>query len=290
MKKVIFTIMVFASVGVLWWYLDASRTPQVKKTETKEEAKPDGDFEQKVMAFTIDGRSPKGVKQWHLEGVSADIIGEDIHLNDLQAVAYGDDVTVNLTSDKGIYNKGKGEVELIGNVKVSSSDGSTLETENATWSQNTKNISSDVMVRVEGDGMVAIGKGAVANSDEKVASLLKDVKVAIEPDTKVKCDGPLTVRYDDSTAVFENNVIVKDKDGNLFADKLTVYFDKDNKKLAKVVAEDNVKVKRGNSYSISEKAVYTETTKTAQLLGRPRIIIAPAELMKLQELEQWNGE
>lgn len=290
MKKFFLVIMVFASVGLLWWYMDHSKVPKVKKTETKKQQTPEAELEQKVMAFTLDGRSPKGAKQWHLEGVSADIIGEDIHLNELKAVAYGDDVTVNLSSDKGIYKKEKGEVELIGSVKVVSSNGGTLETESATWSQNTKNISSDEFVTVTGEGMVAVGKGAVANADEKVASLLTDVKVSIEPDTRVKCDGPLTVSYDDNTAVFENNVIVKDKDGNLFSDKLTVYFDKEKKKLAKVVAEDNVKVKRGNSYSVSEKAVYTETTKTAELLGRPRIIIAPEEISRLQELEDWNGK
>ena len=289
MRKIILSIIVFSALGLLWWYLDSTREP-VERTKNAEEAKPQAELEQKVMSFTIDGRSAKGMKQWKLEGVSADIIGEDIHLNDLKAVAFGDDVEINLTSDRGIYRKKKGEVELIGNVKVVSSDGSTLETETAVWSQTTKNITSQDMVKVSGNGMVAIGLGATANSDDKVASLLKDVKVAIEPNTKVRCDGSLTVGYDDATAIFLDNVVVKDKDGNLFADKLTVYFDKEKQQLAKVVAEGNVKVKKGNSYSVSEKAVYTETTKTAQLLGRPRIIIAPEEITELQDLEQWNGE
>jgi len=130
--------------------------------------------------------------------------------------------------------------------------------------------------------MVARGKGGMANSDERTAFLKEDVTVTIEPDTRVDCAGSLEVRYNDNIAIFMDDVKVKDKDGNLFADKLTVEFDPDTKKLAKVIAEGNVKVKRGKSYTISEKAVYTESTKSARLEGRPRIIIDPTELSKLE--------
>jgi lipopolysaccharide assembly outer membrane protein LptD (OstA) len=75
--------------------------------------------------------------------------------------------------------------------------------------------------------------------------------------------------------------MVEDKDGRLYADMLTVNFDPDTRKLTEVVAEGNVKVKKGNSYTISEKAVYTESTKSAKLLGRPRVVIDPAEVDKL---------
>lgn len=238
-------------------------------------------LEHQVMTFSIDGRSPKGVKQWHLDGESAEIVNDDIHLKNLKAVAYGEEATVNLTSDSGIYRKEKGEVELIGNVFVTSDKDFTLRTDKARWSQNTKKITTKSPVQIDREGMRATGTGGMANSEEKYARLDKDVKVNIEPDTVVKSSGPLEVKYSDNIAVFHDDVMVEDKDGRLFADMLTVEFDTETQQLARVIAEGHVKVKRGRSYTMSEKAIYTDSTKSAKLLGRPRLIIDPGELSKL---------
>ncbi|MBU1084707.1 MAG: LPS export ABC transporter periplasmic protein LptC [Candidatus Omnitrophota bacterium] len=240
------------------------------------------DLEQRVLTFSIDGRSPKGARQWHLEGKSAEIVGDDIHLNDLGAVAYGDSTVVILTSDKGIFNRERGEVELMGNVKVDSDDGLTLTTEKAKWSQNTKEISTDAAVHISRDGLIALGKGGMANSDRMYAVLEKDVIVRMKPDTKVTCDGPLEIDYNGHVAVFKNNVKVEDKDGKLFSDTLTVEFDPETEKFKRVIAEGNVKTKKGLSYTISDTAIYTESTKSAKLLGRPRIIIDPQEIEQLE--------
>jgi LPS export ABC transporter protein LptC len=282
MKKIIIILaLLLAGAGVVKAYksVDGVSAPNAGLKDTGQTA--GESLEQKVLTFSIDGRSPKGVKQWHLEGNSAEILGEQIHLNDLTAVAYGDDVTVNLTSDRGIYRKEEGEVELIGDVHVTSDDGLKLATEQAIWSQHTKEIETDSMVFIEKDGMKAEGKGGSADSENKIARLNSDVRVSIEPDTLVNCDGALIVDSSDNTAVFHDNVMVEDKDGRLYADMLTVNFDPDTRKLTEVVAEGNVKVKKGNSYTISEKAVYTESTKSAKLLGRPRVVIDPAEVDKL---------
>ena len=282
MRSKILVVMLVVAVAVTLWSWREVNSIKASLDEILAEKEQGKELEQKVLSFVIDGRSPGGVRQWHLEGNSAEIIGDDIHLNDLKAVAYGEDATVNLTSDKGIYSKEKGEVELIGNVDVVSDAGFTLATERAKWSQTTKEISTDVEVYITGEGMTATGKGGMANSDEKRAMLREDVLVTMEPSTRVNCDGPLEVSYQDSTAVFYKNVRVKDKDGKMFADKLTVNINPDTKKLAQVVAEGNVKVKRGKSYTISEKAIYTESTKHAELIGRPRVIIDPAQLAELE--------
>lgn len=287
MKRKIFIVCLCLGLVTALVFKNSAQKPHSKSTNTKTSEKmTDGvELEQKVLTFSIDGRSPKGVQQWHLEGVSAEIIGEDIHLNDLSAIAYSDDATINLTSDKGIYYKEKGFVELLGNVEVMSDDGLSLKTEKAKWSQHSKEISTDVLIQIEKDGMKAIGTGGMANSDEKKARLNKDVTVSIEPNTIVYCDGSLDINSIDNIAVFHDNVRVEDKDGKLFADKLTVNFDPDTKNISEVIAEGNVKVKKGKSYTISEKAIYTESTKSAKLLGRPRIIIDPEEI---QQMESFN--
>ena len=283
MKRIIWiSLLIIAIVagGVLWVRSSGQEKKQAEAVvQTPELA-------QEVSTFSIDGRSPKGVRQWHLDGKSAEIIGDDIHLNDLKAIAYGDDSTVNLSSKSGIYRKEKGEVELVGDVYVVSDEGFTLRTEKAQWSQNTKEISTEEVVHITSEGMKAVGTGGMANSDEKRARLNKDVTVTIEPNTIVNCDGALEVYYNDNMATFYDNVRVKDKDGNLFADRLTVEFDPESKELDRVVAEGNVKVKKGKSYTVSEMAIYTDSTKSAQLLVKPRIIIDPDEIADLDNISK----
>ena len=283
MKRIIWVSVIIVAIvlgGV--FFVRSSNKEQKKFVQMAQKA----ELEQEVSTFSIDGRSSKGVRQWHLDGKSAEIIGEDIHLHDLKAVAYGDDSTVRLSSKSGIYRKEKGEVELVGDVDVVSDEGFTLKTEKAFWSQNTKEISTDQVVHITSEGMKAVGTGGMANSDEKRARLNKDVTVTMEPFTTVDCDGPLEIFYNDNMATFYNNVVVKDKDGILFSDRLTVEFNPDTKQLDRVVAEGNVTVKKGKSYTVSEMAIYTDSTKSAQLLGNPRIIIDPEEVATLEEISK----
>lgn len=288
-KKIFFTIVMVLIVAAIWSHNARKDNKTVVSARQAKEKEGIKDVDQKLLSFSIDGRSPKGMKQWHLEGNSAEIIDEAIHLNELKAIAYGDETVINLTSDEGIYNKSMGEVELIGNVYVVSDNGITLETEIAKWSQNTKEIYTDSIVHINSKGMKATGKGGMANSEEKTAMLKKDVTVTMEPSTRVDCDGSLDVSYGDNIAIFHDNVRVVDKDGNLFADKLTVEFDPETKELDRVIAEGNVKVKKGNSYTMSEKAIYTKSTKSAKLLGRPRIIIDPAEVSALDKMSKMGN-
>ena len=287
--KVMKKLIVLLIIAVCAWYVYENKEDFFSAEETARKSQKDDnaspELEQKVVSFSIDGRSSRGVQQWHLEGESAEIIEEKIHLNNLTAIAYSEDNVINLKSDRGIYSRDDGVVELMGNVEVLSEDGVTLTTESAKWSQATKEISTDTLVTIQKEGLKAIGIGGMANSDKNIAILKKDVVVILDPDTKVNCDGALEVRYDDNVAIFHDNVRVEDKDGKLFADKLIVDFDPESQKLAKVTAEGNVKVKKGNSYTLSERAIYTESTKSAKLEGRPRIIIDPDELSNFEEME-----
>ncbi|MFH1798532.1 MAG: LPS export ABC transporter periplasmic protein LptC [Candidatus Omnitrophota bacterium] len=290
-KKIVWLITCVALVAGLWlWKPWQAKSAGVDESLSSSNAERSEEFEQEVLSFVIDGRSANGVNEWHLEGESAEIVDEIIYLNHLKAVVYGEDNSANLFSDYGVYHKQTGEVELVGNVKVISKDGAVLLTDKAVWSQITKEVSTDEIVRITHEKMVAVGRGGMANSEEKKAMLTKDVKVTIEPDTTVTCDGPLAVDYEKSKAVFYDNVRVEDADGVLFSDKLTVEFDKDAGKVVRVIAEGNVRIKKGKSYTLSEKAVYTDSTKHARLLGNPRVIIDPMELSKFEDFGAIKGK
>ncbi|MDD4956484.1 MAG: LPS export ABC transporter periplasmic protein LptC [Candidatus Omnitrophica bacterium] len=282
-KKVLITLLIVTAGVFIYSRGNNIGQDVLRDPGEKEDAAPG--LEQKVVSFKIDGRSPKGAKQWNLEGDSAEIIGDDIHLKSLRAMAFGDTAAVSLSSEKGVYRKDKGEVELIGDVEVISDDGVVLTTDKARWSQEKREITTDSHVDIEKKGFRASGDGGMANSGNKTALLRSNVSVKIEPFTLVMCDGPLEIDYDKKQAIFHDNVGVEDKDGKLFADMLTVYFDKDTEKISQVVAEGNVRVKKGKSYTISEKAIYTDSTKSAKLLGRPRVIIDPEQIDQLDSLD-----
>ena len=284
-KKIIISAVIALSVvSVSYMVRNEANDSKKGAVVLKKDSGQGKELEQKILAFSIDGRSPKGAKQWHLEGDSAEIIEEAIHLQKLRGVAYAEEDTIRLIADAGIYRKDPGEVELIGNVEVLSDGGIALTTERAKWSQETEEISSDQEVTIVKDNMSATGMGGMANSDEGKAVLYKDVRVKIEPSTKVRCDGSLDVDYGNNVAVFHDNVFVEDHEGKLFADTLTVEFDPGTKRLNQVIAEGNVKVKKGDSYTVSEKAIYSESTKSAKLLGRPRLILDPEQLSKLDNM------
>jgi len=278
MKRVLIFMLLIGLIGAAGFYAVRHFSSRPTTTEADKGAEDAADLKHKVYSFEIDGKTSKGVKQWHLEGKEAEMIGDEIHLEGLDVVAYGEDFTVNLTSDKGIYRKNKAEVELIGDVKVVSEDGAVLTTDRAKWLQTTREITTDSVVNIERENMRARGRGALANSFERRAVLLTDVTVEMEPATLVECDGSLDVRFEDNKAVFSENVRVTDKDGKLFSDTLTVYFDPETRKIAEVVAENNVKVWRGKSYTLCEKATYTDGTRSVKFTGNPRVVIAPEEL------------
>ncbi|MFH1847529.1 MAG: LPS export ABC transporter periplasmic protein LptC [Candidatus Omnitrophota bacterium] len=285
-KKIFHTTIMVSMIAVPTYFFmqGYSGKEAVDKTVVlteDEELENENTLEQKLMSFTIEGGSPKGARQWHLEAVSADIVGEQIHLETLKVISYSENSTSTLTSDKGIYHRDKGEIELIGNVKAVSEDGAILTTDYAKWKHSTKDIDTDSFVQINHRSMTAVGEGARANSEKRTAVLKKDVEVMIEPNTKIECDGSLNVNYEENTAVFHENVRIDDNEGELFADKLTAYFDPEKKCLDRAVAEGNVKIQKGESFSISEKAVYTGSTKSAKLLGRPRIILDPQQLSEM---------
>lgn len=286
-KKFLWIIFIVVLAGALWTYRGSlwKKTVPDKITVEKHAGGADG-IQQQVMSFVIDGRSAKGAKQWRLEADYAEIKEEEIHLTNLEADAYGEETTATLTSDRGIYYRDKGEIELMGNVKCVSDNGSTLTTEKARWSQVTNEVTTDDIVHIDSEGMRAVGRGGMANSEKRIAMLMKEIEVMIEPGTKVTCNGPMEVDQHKNIAVFYDNVIVEDKDGKLFTDKLTVEMNPETRTMVRAIAEGNVRVKKGNHYTVSEKGIYSNSTKSIKLLGRPRVVLDPGELDELEGMRE----
>jgi len=111
------------------------------------------------------------------------------------------------------------------------------------------------------------------NRKENLVSLQDDVVAKSTDGTTITCDGPLEINYNKNRAVFLNNVKVKDSKGDIFADRIDVYFNDDTRRVRCVVARGNVRIVNGENITYSEKAIYLVDQGRVILPKRPRLVI-----------------
>lgn len=220
-----------------------------KAQKSAEPASPDL-VNQKVLAFNLEGLTEKGEKKWDVSGESAESVTEDrIKLNNVTAKSYGQDTEATIKGDIGIYDKSKNDVTLEKNVRA------TIE--------NSQGFAGD---------MVGLPAGAAAN---QAASGQQDAAAGkpARKKTVITCDGDAHFDYKNNEAYFDKNVKVVSADGNIDADRITVYLDVATKKVKEIVAEGNVRITRGENVTYSDKATYLEAEKKIVLTGQPKLVI-----------------
>ncbi len=221
--------------------------PKETKTPEPTVAAADDSVKHKVLSFDLEGVTEKGAKKWDVKGKSAEAISEnEIKLENIVAKAYGEEAEATITADKGIYDKAKNNVRLEKNVKAAI--------------ENTQGFAGDF---------------TDFSSQMSSASTSRDAKTDKAKKTKtiITCDGEVQFDYENNQAYFSKNVKVTSEDGNIDADKITIYLDPATKKVKEIVAEGNVKIARGENITYSEKATYIEQEKKILLTGKPKLII-----------------
>ncbi|MDD5097310.1 MAG: LPS export ABC transporter periplasmic protein LptC [Candidatus Omnitrophica bacterium] len=268
------------------------------KAETTKEVK---ESDQQIGDFSLSGFGDKGKKAWDLSGKSADIFNEVVKLKEVVGNHYADKDNINLTADKGDFNKNSGVVHLEDNVVITTSSGAKLTTDSLDGDRKQQIVSTLDRVNLQRSDMFLSGIGAKGQTGLKQVALDKDVRLDIEPLDKLKgkkekilitCDGPLEVDYEKNIAVFYNNVKVEKSDMNIYSDKMEVYFipkQEETKKdqgaavmsssISKIVSSGNVRIVRGENTSYSQEAIYTAVDKKILLTGRPQILIYQTENM-----------
>jgi len=218
--------------------------------QAQQSAGGEGDAVQhKVLAFNLEGLTDRGEKKWDVKGESAEAISEnEVKLDNIVAKAYGDEAEAVITADKGVYDKSKNNVRLQQNVKA------TIEA--------TQNFNSN-FVNVPGQGK---GAGAAEGAADP-AKPLKKTK------TIITCDGEVEFDYEKNIAFFIKNVHVDSEDGSIVADKITVHLDPETRQVKEIVADGNVKIKREENVTYSERATYDAVSKKISLTGRPKLVI-----------------
>ena len=277
-----------------------SKNPVYEATDSSEVP----EMEQKIISFNLSNYSDNGSRKWELRGDSANIMSEIIYLTNISVESY-DKPKINLTSDNGNYNKDSRVVTLDNNVLLETSDGIKLVTDSIQWDGATDVISTAKPVTITRSDVVANGVGAKALPEMKKLVLTKDVEVIIMSDVMggmpieelesvvegngeskaiITCDGPLEIDYENNIAVFNDNVKVDDKRGQIYSEVMSAHLDPVSKSIVRVVAEGEVKVIRGKDSTYSQKAIYTTVDQKIILVGSPKIFIhADDEIAKVEK-------
>lgn len=218
----------------------------------------------KVYSFSFAKYTPAGKKEIEIEGDSADILSETVHLMNVMAKAYAEEAPVTITADKGDYNKSANEVDLNENVVATTEDGTRLLTEKLKIFPSENVMETDVPASVKKDNIHIDGLGARGDSGLKKMEFHKNVTVIVQdPEEKssgpttITCDGPLVIDYDKNIARFKENVVAEDSRGKLTADTMDVYYNKDSRRVSKIMAVGNVVIENPDgSQTFSDNVVY----------------------------------
>jgi len=233
--------------------------------------------EDKIMSFNLAGYTEAGRKKWDVEGESADILGNMVNLTNIKGKSYGKDTVLTLTADGGVFDRANNDINLKKNVLAVTDEGTKLTTESLNWQNKTQMITTEDLVKIEKENFEAIGMGAFAKPQLKEATLKKDVTVKVKPDTVITCAGPLDIDYGKDVAVFHNDVKVVNVEGDIYADKITVYFEPKKRKIDRVRAVGNVRIVRGRNFTFSKKAEYFALNSKVILTGKPKVELYPKE-------------
>ncbi|HDZ77412.1 MAG TPA: LPS export ABC transporter periplasmic protein LptC [Candidatus Omnitrophica bacterium] len=262
----------------------------------------DDSSNQQILEFDLSGFGDKGKKTWNVKGKSADIFGDTVRLEDINARVYGEEDNVDLTADTGAYNKAEGTIHLEDNVVVTTESGARLVTDSLDWNQESQKVTTEDDVDITKENIKVSGKGIEAKPSLKKVRLNRDIRVDIkdtdfsltpseigQSDKKesqpvtITCDGSLDVDYEKQIATFIKNVKVIYSQGQIHADKMVVTFDMKGKQIEKVESYGNVKIINGENTTYSQEAVYTAKDKRIVLTGRPRLIIYSNSSMSFME-------
>lgn len=278
---------------VLFFIFSLSFAASAAQKENLSQEQPQ-EAEQKMMDFSLSGYTQRGKKSWEVKGNSADIFSDVVRLTDVNANVYGDEENINLVGDKGAYDKSTGKMHLEDNVVITTASGGRLTTDSLDWDRATQKVTTEDIVNIEKENIKTVAKGLEGQPNLKKIYLKEDVQVEIveieeqeganllepkpEPSNKeptvITCLGPLEIDYDKEIATFNNNVKVDQKEqGEMFADKMDVYFDFKNKKILRVKSVGNVKIIKGDNTSYSDEALYSALDKKMTLTGSPRLVI-----------------
>lgn len=237
--------------------------------------------QQKIKGFHLSNYKDTGTNDWEVKGKEATMQDNMVNIDKMEANYGTDKDAISITSEKAKLNKDNMDVYLKDNVQIHNKDGSTMLTDSLKWQRGTGQIETNDWVRAKNDSMQIKAKGLSGDAGQKKVDFEKNIEMMVADkkggSIKITCLGPLEFAYEKGVGTFNNNVEVESKDGKLFADKATAYFDSKEKRMTRIVCEGNVRIVREDNITMADKATYLGDEKRIVLEGNPRLFYFPKE-------------
>ena len=283
-KRFIIVCIIVASFYIFFLLLRLNlntSTQQANQMNQKEEVSLVEQPSQKVYSFSFSKYTQAGHRELEIEGDSADIFAKIVTLSNVIAKAYADDKPITITADNGVFEKSTSNIHLTKNVVATSEEGTTLRSDSLNIDIGKKILSTEDRAQVDKDNIKLEGKGARSDSDLKKIKFKKNVTVVISSENKsasptiITCDGPLDVDYVNNIARFNDNVIATDERGKLSADSMDVFYDKNSRRVYKIIARGNVIIEQEGNVTYSDNVIYLAKEGRVILGGDPEAIYYP---------------
>jgi len=232
---------------------------------------------QKVNTFTLSNVGDDGESNWQLEGESADIADNDINLTNVLVKSQSKDANVTMKAKKGLIKKNEDKGEFKDDVVLVYDDGTTMNTDAIDWSFKKQTANAKGPVLVKSGGLETKADGACLKKGVNEIRLDRNILMKTDSGTIIKCSGPLMLDYKKNIAVFNKDVEITNQKGNMKSKKMVVFFDPEKKEVSKVEASGNVRLVRGKSISMSDRALYFAKEGRAVLTGNPIVFVDSEE-------------
>jgi LPS export ABC transporter protein LptC len=167
--------LVFAS---LWANLRARRASEAVE-KLREVSTGGADMQLKKIRFVED---KQGQKTWELEAESVQQYQEQnmMVLEDVKVTFYAKEGRiVYLTGKQGKVYQDTKNVDLLGEVMLTSSDGYQLKTHSASYRHSEKIVSTSDPVEIDGEQIRLTGKGMLVDVEAKTFKILSQVKTQL---------------------------------------------------------------------------------------------------------------
>ncbi len=251
-------------------------------------AVPDPNAAQQMSGFILTGYEPDGTKRWVLNGKGASVDGHIVSILHPDAVGNEPGRTAFLTASAAQINQDNRHVRMEHEVTIHTSDGLWLTSPILHWLPDRNEVATDQAVRIETDHMLVRGYEAEGLTQLKHAKILRDIEMVLNPSdhdrpnggskqVTITCDGPLSFDYEHNVATFEENVHVKDPNGDLYSDKLVAYLDPKAHTIRYAEAMGRVRIHQNQNTALSERAVYEPAAGKITLIGKPSLLVYPSQ-------------
>lgn len=239
-----FPILLFAGILLVVFFVVFvnEQNKKDREAERNRQALAETSNDQNLQKFNLTGYDDKGKQFWNLEGDAAKIEpGQTVFL------------------DK--------------NVTLKLKDDTIVRTDHMQWDQSSGILNTKAQVFVDHQSTNVKGMGAYGRLNDGFIQLNRQIEMIINVTTRLTCDGPMKVYYNENKMIFYRNVMVSDAKGTLFAKRMDVFFNEEQKKIEKIVAMGDVVMLRGKDKTRSHKAIYTVATGAIRLEGSPEVTI-----------------